>query len=176
MAGMRGALKEELTNRFPWLFDDLGFHLARHDFSYKAMGSSFAVIESDVLRVRFENHRGFLDVEVAALAEPERWMNLSALWLYLTGERPTPELDGWAWFLRDHLDRITEALGPNHDATKIAFDQFLTQAAAAVARSASGSAANSVRRAARAARIREFFGGPLGWIVAAVLLIWLAVR
>ena len=54
MARMRDALKEELTDRFPWLFDDLGFHLAKHDFSSKAIGSSFAVIESDVLRVGFE--------------------------------------------------------------------------------------------------------------------------
>jgi hypothetical protein len=173
---MRGDLKEELTKRFPWLFDDLGFHVTTHNFSYQAMGSSFSVIESDVLRVRFENDRGFLSVEVAAVAEPERWMNLSALWLCLTGERPTPELDGWAWFLRDHLDRITEALGPNYVATKIAFDQFLSRAAAAASRSESGNAASSVRRAARAARIRAFMMGPLGWIAAAVLLIWLAVR
>jgi len=55
---MRGALKEELTTRFPLLFDDLGFRIAEHDFSYGAMAASRAVIESDVLRVRFENDRG----------------------------------------------------------------------------------------------------------------------
>lgn len=174
---MRGALKEELTNRFPWLFDDLGFHVGAHDFSYKAMGSSFAVLESDVLRVRFLNERGFLYVEVASHAEPERWIDLSALWLCLTGERPSPELDGWAWFLRDHLSRITEALGPNYDATKRIFEHFLNQfAAVAATASASRSAASAVRRAARAARIRTFVMGPVGWIAAALLLIWLAVR
>jgi hypothetical protein len=176
MADMRGALKEELTNRFPWLFDDLGFHLAGHDYSYKAMGSSIAVIESDVLRVKFANERGLLYVDVAPVVEPERWMNLSALWLCLAGERPTPELDGWVWFLRDHLGRITEALGTNFVATKLAFDQSLNETAAAVARSASGSAARSVRSAARAARIRAFVMGPLGWIAAAFLFICLAVR
>jgi hypothetical protein len=167
---------EVLNSRFPWLFSDLSFRAIANDYSPKLMGSSLAVIESGILRVRFVNERGFFCVEVASLAEPERWMDLGALWLFLTGERPTPELDGWAWFLRNHLGRITEALGPNYDATKIAFDQFLSQAAAAAARAESGSAASNVRRAARAARIRAFVMGPLGWIAAALLLIWLAVR
>ena len=88
-------------------------------------GPPFAVIESDVLRIRFENDRGVLDVEVAALAEPERWMKLNALWQCLTGENATHELDGWAWFLRNHLDRIAEALGPSYGATKIRFRSLL---------------------------------------------------
>jgi hypothetical protein len=109
---MRGALKEELTSRFPWLFDDLGFRISEHDYSYKAMGSSFAVLESGSLRVKFVNERGVIGVEVASLLEPERWMELGFLWLSLTGERPSPELEGWVWFRRDHLSEIAEALGP----------------------------------------------------------------
>jgi hypothetical protein len=60
-------------------------------------------------------------------------MKLSALWQCLTGENATHELDGWAWLLRNHLDRIAEALGPSYGATKIAFDHFCK--AATVARS-----------------------------------------
>src|SRR6266403_166307 len=107
---MRGALREELIARFPWLFD-LGFRITEHDYSYNHMGSSFAELESDSLRVRFINDRGSIGVKVASLSEPERWMELGFLWLSLTGDRPSPELDGWAWFLRDHLPQLADALG-----------------------------------------------------------------
>ena len=44
-----------------------------------------------------------ISVQVASLAEPDRWMELGFLWYSLSGNRPEPELDGWAWFSRDHL-------------------------------------------------------------------------
>jgi len=65
---MRGGLKEELTNRLPWLFDDLGFRIGEHNYSYKQMGSSFAVLESSSLRVKFVNERGSIGVEVVSLS------------------------------------------------------------------------------------------------------------
>jgi hypothetical protein len=171
-----GPLKDELSSRFPCLFSDLGFKAGKNEYSYKLLGSSFGVIESDVLRARFVNEWGFISVEVASLAEPERWMDLSALWLCLTREGPTPALDGWAWFLRDHLPEITEALGPSYDAIKVAFDQVQRkQATAVAAQFGPRSAASAARRSARI-RIRGFVMGPLGWIAAAVLLIWLAVK
>jgi hypothetical protein len=118
---MRGAIKEELINRFPWLFEDLGFLIVTHDFSHRVMGSSFVVLQSDSLRVRIVNERGSVYVELAPLEEPERWMELGFLWRALTGDRPDPSLDGWVWFLRDHLAQLTEALGSNFEKTKAAF-------------------------------------------------------
>jgi len=105
-------------------------------------------------------------------------MDLSALWLCLNDEHPNSELFGWTAFLRDNLSRITEAMGPNYDATKRAFDSSLQrQAAAAVAAEpASRSAASAVRHAVRAVKMRAFIVGPLGWILAAVLLLWVAVK
>jgi len=120
---MCGSLKEELTNRLPWLFDDLGFRIGEHNYSYKQMGSWFAVLESSSFRVKFVNERGSIGVEVASLSEPERWMELGFLWLSLTGDRPNPQLEGWAWFLRDHVAQIAEALGPNFEKIRAAFDQ-----------------------------------------------------
>jgi hypothetical protein len=154
----------------------MGFHIAAHDFSNKAMGSSYCIIESNLLRIRFENDRGLLSVDIAATAEPERWMNLSAFGLFLNGERPTPELDGWVSLLQNHLGKIADPMGLNYEGTKIAFDGFLSQTAGAAARSSSGSAASTVRRAVRNARIRALVMGPLGWIAAAVMLIWLLIR
>lgn len=168
---MRGALKEELRNRLPWLFDDLGFHVATHDFSYKAMGSSCVVLESTSLRVRFVNDRGSIYVEVAPLAEPERWMELGFVWLSLTGDRPSPQLEGWAWFLREHMSHITEALGPDFEKTKMAFEGHEKESKEIVERYAA-----SYRRGARVPGLKAFLRGPLGWAVAAILILWAAVR
>jgi hypothetical protein len=164
---MRGALKEELTRRFPWLFEDLGFRVREHDFSYRHMGSSFAVLESDSLRVKFVNDRGSIGVEVAALSEPERWMELGFLWLSLTGDRPSPQLEGWAWFFRDHLAQIAEALGPNIEKTKADFAERERESKEILERYVA-----PFRQSARRVRFSRVLMGPPGWIAAAFLLIW----
>jgi hypothetical protein len=168
---MRGALKEEVTNRFPWLFDDLGFHITAHDFSYKAMRSSFVVLESSALRARFENDGRSIHVEIASLAEPERWMEMGLLWQSLTGDQPSPQLDGWAWFLRDHLPQLKEALGPDFEKTKAAFEEQAKEARETFER-----AVAPYRRSARAGHLKAIIRGPMGWAIAVVLLIWIAAR
>jgi hypothetical protein len=168
---MRGPLKEELTNRFPWLFKELGFRVREHDVSYQHMGLSFAALASDSLRVQFVNDRGSIGVEVASLLEPERWMELGFLWLSLTGERPSPQLDGWAWFLRDHAAEIGEALGPNFEKTKAAYDARNRESGESLELHLS-----EFRKHPRAVRLKTFLSRPLGWIAAAFLLIWVAVR
>lgn len=100
-------------NRFPWLFDELGFQISAHNYSYKHMGSSFAIIESSSIRVKFVNDRSSIYLEVASPSDPERWMELGFLWMTLTHESPSPQLDGWACFLRDHIAELKEALGPD---------------------------------------------------------------
>jgi len=98
-------------------------------------------------------------------------MDLGFLWLSLTGDSPNPQLEGWAWFLRDHVAQIAEALGPNFEKTKAAFDQRERESKESAERYLP-----SFRRDARRARLKIFLTGPLGWIVAAVLLIWVTVR
>jgi hypothetical protein len=163
---MHGALNEELTNRFPWLFDDLGFQIAAHDFSYEMMGSSFAVLESGALRARFVNDRGSIYVEVASSAEPERWTEMGLLWQSLTGYRPSPQLDGWAWFLRDHLPQLREALGPNFEKSKAAFEEQAREA-----KESSDRTRASYRRRASQGHLKAFVRGPMGWAIAVILLI-----
>jgi hypothetical protein len=167
---MRGALREELLARFPWLFD-LGFRITEHDYSYKAMGSSFAVLESDSFLMRFTNDRGSISVEVAALSEPERWMDLGVLWQSLTGDTPSPQLDGWAGFVRDHAAQLAEALGPGLEKTRLAFDKRQREREEIQTRYRS-----ELRQNARARRYRKFLKGPMGWIAAACLLIWVLLR
>jgi hypothetical protein len=168
---MRGAIREALIERFPWLLEELGFRIKEHDFSYKNMGSSFVVLESDSIRVMFVNDRGGIGVQVASLSDPGRWMDLGFLWQALTDDRPTPALEGWAWFLRDHISQIAEALGPNFEKTKAAFDERARES-----KEISDRYHSLFRERVRAARFRSFLIGPLGWIVAALLFILAVTR
>ncbi len=119
---MAGPLKDEVQTRFPWLQEDLGFRITRYDYSPRAFGNSTVELQSGSLRIRFTRERG-ISVQVASLAEPEQWMELGFLWYSLTGTQPEPELDGWGWFLRDHLPQLVDALGPGYPQTKQAFAQ-----------------------------------------------------
>jgi hypothetical protein len=38
-------------------------------------------------------------------------------------QRPDPELEGWAWFFREHLTELTKALGPGLEKTKASFNE-----------------------------------------------------
>jgi len=165
---MRGAIREYLLNRLPWLFNDLGFHITAHDYSYKAMGSSFAVLESTALRAKFVYDGSSTYVEVASLSDPDRWMELGFLWMSLTGDRPNPQLDGWAWFLRDRLAQLTQALGPDFEKTKAGFEDRVRESAEIAER--------HTAPLRRSARLHTFLRGPLGWAVAAVLIIWIVVK
>jgi hypothetical protein len=118
---MARPLKEELENRVPWLFQDLGFRVTHHDYSDRHMGDSVAELQSDSLRIRFIRDKSRIQVELASLSEPERWLELGFLWYALTGHRPEPELEGLAWFLRDHLSALQDALGPGFSQTKQQF-------------------------------------------------------
>lgn len=92
---MAEPLKDALENRVPWLFQELGFRVTDHDYSYRQMGSSIAELQSDSLRIRFIRDRSVIQVELASHSEPERWLELGFLWYALTGHRPEPELEGW---------------------------------------------------------------------------------
>jgi hypothetical protein len=48
---------------------------------------------------------------------------LGFLWYAIRGYRPEPQLEGWAWFLREHLSELEEALGPAFAETKRQFEQ-----------------------------------------------------
>ena len=166
---MRFPIREEVSSRFPWLFDELQFRIVEDDYSPR-MGFSYVVLESDSLRVRFLHERHAIDVQVAPKSDPRRWIKLEFLWDVLTGDRPTPQLDGWAWFLRDHIRELAEALGPQLAATSEAVlrqerenQEALTQYRASLQPTFMGIP-------------RWFYRGPLGWIFAAAILVWTIVK
>lgn len=168
-----GPLKDALVERLPWLTQELGLRITRSDYDYKAMGSSFVELESDRLKIRFVRDRGAIYMEVATPGPQQRWFELGQLWVALKGDRPEPALDGWAQFFREHRPEIEEFLGPKLAETEEAVDRIHRAIRAASRGYAQTPQGRWMRRASRGNR---FLVGPLGWIVAAVLLIFLIVR
>lgn len=156
---MAGPLKDEIQTRFPWLQEDLGFRITRYDYSPRAFGNSTVELQSESLRIRFMRERG-ISVQVASLAEPDRWMELGFLWYSLSGNRPEPELDGWAWFSRDHLPQLVDALGPGYPQTNQAYRQ-------AEERSHEILAADRADQRSR----RRPWEGPFRWSIAGALIL-----
>jgi hypothetical protein len=154
---MTGPLNEQLRDRLPWLFEELSFRVTYQDYDAKHMGQSVVELQSAALRVRFVRGMYGIAVEVASLAEPELWFELGFLWYTLTGDRPEPYLDGWAWFFRDHLAELTEALAPNFSRTKQQFERSQEESRQILAR--------HTPRLTAAARIRKYKLTPVGMIV-----------
>ncbi len=122
------------------------------------------------MRLRLTDDRG-VSSEVSALAEPEQWMDLRYLWLALTGCPPKPALVGWAALVREHAGELAEALGPALKSTEAAYQEQKQAAAESFKGFRS-----ELRRRSLSARVRLFFRGPAGWIVAAILFLWLTAR
>jgi len=167
-----GALKEQIIERLPWLLDDLGFRITYHDYIDKAMGSSEVELESDLLRVRFSYDGTGIGVEAASLSEPDRWFNLGFLWYALTGDKPQPSLEGWAWFVRDHLAELAEALGPKLPQTKVEFERRQQESREILARHCPPATLAGRIRRFKATPAGAMLMGPGGWMVAAALIVW----
>jgi hypothetical protein len=120
---MSGDLKEEL-NRFPWLFDDLGFRIVEHEYERREMGHSLVVLESAPLRLRFVKDAGLIGPGIASLSEPEHWMALDLLCKPLTGKSHTNRLEWWVSWIRDHFKELSEAVGPKFSETKLLHDRL----------------------------------------------------
>jgi len=127
-----GSLREEIIKKAPWLTDQLGFQIKHHEYDGRHMGNSLVVLASETLVVKFVRDKTRIEVSVAPASEPGRWYDLGLLWAALTGDSPGPELVGWAWFFRNHLVEITEALGPRLEETRISYEQKRASAQAAM--------------------------------------------
>jgi hypothetical protein len=169
---MTGPLGTHVAKRLPWLFDDLRFRVAYEEYYPKSFGDALLALQSDSLRLRFVRDRTRLEVELASISEPDLWLNLRFLWFTLTGDLPDPELEGWAWFFREHAAELTEALGPKFPQTKEEFERKQRERIA--------DSQNSHPPLTLHGRISRFGAtplgmislGPLGWMVAAALIVW----
>lgn len=173
---MTGPLIEQIENRLPWLFQDLGFRVTRSEYAPKHMGDSLVEIQSDSVRLRFVRDRSVIQLALASLSEPDQWLDLGFLWLTLTGDRPDPELEGWAWFFREHLPELTDAVGPRFAQTKLEYERQQEES-----RKTAGGYVPALTWRSRLNRFRAttpgmIVMGPLGWIVAAGWMAWGIVK
>jgi hypothetical protein len=154
------SLKDEVTARLPWLFDDLGFRITL-ERETSGIGSSIVELRSESMHLRFL--RGsHLALSVASPEEPSHWLDLDSLWHALTGNWPHPEVEGWGWFFRDHYAEISAAVGPNFPQTKQIYDRREKELADVIAR-------NLPRPRLT---FRKMWKGPLGRVLAAGLIAW----
>jgi hypothetical protein len=174
---MTGPLRDEVNARLPWLAQNFGFRITNHDYSYKHMGDSFVDLRSDSVHLRFVRDRSSIGLRLASPKEPERWFEAGFLWFALTGVRPDPELEGWAWFFREHAESFAEALGPRFEETKGLYNVREKESVETLKRHLPPRTL-----VARLLRLRStplvgsLLMGPIGWVVAIALLVWLAVR
>ena len=119
-------LKVELTAKLPWL-DELGFRIVRHDYSWRSFGDSLVVLQSNSLRLRFVRERGYVDAQVASLAEPDFWPEVSfvleAIGRTSRRTRDEPELEAAAEEVRENLGALIQAMGPDLPQTKLELER-----------------------------------------------------
>jgi hypothetical protein len=174
---MTGPLRDEVNNRLAWLAADFGFTVANHDFSYKHMGDSFVELRSDSIHLKFVRDRSSIGLHVASPAEPERWFEAGFLWLALTGNRPDPELEGWAGFYREHADAFADALGPRFEETKASYSQRERESLETLMRyRPPRTLVVRLLRLRSTPLVGSLLMGPLGWVLFAALVVWLAIR
>lgn len=105
-------IKDQLEERLPWLFTELGFRMVSYSFDPAYYDNSVAVLESSAFRLRFVRRMGLVDAEVAPLSDPERWWNFKFLYEAVFRETPEPTLEGYGPMLRARMRPLAKALGP----------------------------------------------------------------
>jgi hypothetical protein len=111
-------LKELIEEKFPWLFEELGFRAVAWSYNPKVFGDSVVTLESDTLRLRFIRDRGAIRANLASISEPETWWDLVALLEVIHGVKPEPQLEGVAPLVRTNYGHLVQALGPQLSETK----------------------------------------------------------
>jgi hypothetical protein len=116
-------IKEQLEERLPWLFSELGFRIVVYSFNPARYDNSVAILESDGFRLRFVRDMGLVDAQVAPISDPEQWWNLKFVYEAIFGETPEPTLEGYGPLLRRRMGELAEALGPKLEQTRAAMER-----------------------------------------------------
>lgn len=174
---MTGPLRDEVIARLPWLVQDFGCRITNHDYSYKHMGDSFVELESDSIHLKFVRDRSSISLSVASPSEPQRWFDAGFLWMTLTGNRPDPELEGWGWFFREHSDAFVQALGPRFDETKALYEEKEEEGRQIMMRHLPPRTLVARLLGLRSTPlVGSLLMGPVGWLVALAILVWVILR
>jgi hypothetical protein len=169
-------LKDQVEEKLPWLFSQLGFRIASYSYNPAVFEDSTVVLDSDAFRLRLIRDKGFVTASVAAVSDPEHWLEFKFVWEMIFGELPAPTLEGYGPLIREGFNAFAEALGPNYSQTKEMYDQRAKE--------------RRKRWEEHLARGPKMFGpapttvvgkiltNPLGWVLLTLILwlIWSAKR
>jgi hypothetical protein len=111
-------LAQQMSERLPWLFRDLGFRMVADSYDPKVFGDCVVSLESDVLKLRFVRERGKIFAELASLSAPEWWDLAIVLQAIQIDQEPRVDLEAVGASIRDHFPALTQALGPQYPQTK----------------------------------------------------------
>lgn len=112
------SLKDQLEEKLPWLFSELGFRTTSYSYDPASFGNSIAILDSESFRLKFVRDKGLMIVFVAPVSAPEQWWEFRFVWEFLFGEFPEPELEGYGPLIRRSYRDFAEALGPSLPGTK----------------------------------------------------------
>jgi hypothetical protein len=125
-------LVKQIQERLPWLFSEHGFKII--DYSYDRTGGCHVLLESEHLRLAFNQDRGFTRADLISRAHPEKLYELGFLILAIQGERPDVGFEGTAALLQSNWAAIVEALGPKLAETNREYDRRQKEGEEALAR------------------------------------------
>ncbi|HEY7337193.1 MAG TPA: hypothetical protein VH639_20045 [Bryobacteraceae bacterium] len=148
-------LAQQITDKLPWLFDELGFSIAHDEYDPKAFGDCLVILKNDTLRLRFVKDRyiSYVDLRLPSDPEPERWWSMDYVLEIIGGHLPEPtkNVEVLGSRLRENLPALMEAVGPRLEQTKRAVEQRARERRQAIT--------NSIQRPIRKRSwLRRIFG------------------
>lgn len=163
-------LKDQLEEKLPWLFSELGFRVVSYSWDPAVFENSEVVLDSDAFRLRLIRDMGIVDASVAAVSDPEHWFQFKLVWEIIFGEVPEPSLEGLGPLIRQGFDAFGEALGPKYSETKETSDR-LSKERQEQLRQHYARRGKMFGPAPRTV-IGQILTNPLGWVLL-TLIVWL---
>jgi len=170
-------IKDQLEEKLPWLFTEVGFRIVSYSFDPAHYDNSVAVLESDFFRLRFDRDMGLVDVQVAPIADPEQWWTFKFVYEAVIGETPEPTLEGYGPLIRRSLADLTEALGPKLSQTRVVLERESAERQKQIKdfysrrQPSQGALLRKIRKTA----IGRILTNPFSWLVIVVFL-WIVLH
>jgi hypothetical protein len=167
-------LKDQLEEKLPGLFSELGFRIVSHSYDPASFGNSIVVMDSDAFRLRLSRDRSMIEAHVASLADREDWLGFQFVWEMIFGEFPEPTLEGYGPLIRQGFSAFADALGPKYPQTKQIYDERAKERLKRLEKYTAGRGKmfGPTPRFAIGQILTNPFGWALGWVLLTVIL-WL---
>lgn len=109
------SVKLETEERFPWLFQELGFQTTHDTFDPTAFGNSTVTMTSPDFLVRFVRDRGQYAIEVAPHSDPDDWLDMEDIREVVAGHELERSFDlkTLASRLREDYATLSDLLNTN---------------------------------------------------------------